>query len=127
MEVGALQADPTGPREAVEDEVATAAQQAGLEPVDLLGHLHGVVPVDPAPGLDVDCLSRLELLLEQVAVPVDPDNALVISGEELIDPEAAPVEHVCEALDAAVVVLDAPGRREELVLSHNDSGSGGEM
>ena len=76
------------------------------------------------PGLDVDRLARLELLLEHVAVAVDPDDALVVAGEELIDPEAAAVEHVREPLDPAVVVLDVAGRGEELVLAHDDALAG---
>ena len=121
MEVGALQADPAGSGEAVEHEVAgAAAQEAGLEPVDLLRHLHRVVAEQPASGLDVDRLPRLERLLEHVAVSVDPDDALVIAGEELVDPEAAAVEHVREALDPAVVVLDAAGGGQELMLAHDD-------
>ncbi len=100
VEVGALQPDPPGAGEAVEDEVAgAAAQEAGLEAVELLGHLHRMVAVDPTAGLDVDRLPRLEVLLEHVAVAVDPDDALVVAGEELVDPEATAVEHVREALD----------------------------
>ena len=120
MEVGALQADAARAGEAVEHEVAAAAEEAGLEPVDLLGHRHRVVAVDPAAGLDVDRLAGLERLLEHVAVAVDPDDALVIGGEEVIDQEAAAVHHVREALDPAVVVLDAAGRGEELVLADDD-------
>ncbi len=122
VEVSALEADPARAREAVEHEVAgAAAEEAGLEPVDLLRHLDRVVAEQPAPGLDVDRLPRLERLLEHVAIAMDPDDALLIAGEELIDPEAAAVEHVGEALDAAVVVLDATGGGEELVLAHDDA------
>ena len=118
MVVRALQPDPARPGEAVEDEVAgAAAEQAGLEAVDLLGHLDRVVAEQPAARLDVDRLAGLERLLEHVAVTVDPDDALVVAGEELIDEEAAAVEHVGEALDPAVVVLDVAGRGEELVLA----------
>ena len=52
---------------------------------------------------------------------MDPDHALLVAREELVDPEAATVEHVGEALDAAVVVLDATGGGEELVLAHDDA------
>ena len=79
-----------------------------------------MVAVDPAAGLDVDRLPRFELLLEQVAVTVDPDDALVVAGEELVDEETAAVHDVGEPLDPAVVVLDAPGRGEELMLAHDD-------
>src|SRR5579862_3905819 len=121
--VGALQADPPGTGEAVEDEVATTAEQAGLEPVDLLGHLHRVVAIDPAAGLDVDRLARLERLLEHVAVAVDPDDALAVGREELVDEEAAAIEHVGEALDPRVVVLDVSGRGQKLVLANHDAGA----
>ena len=80
-----------------------------------------MVAEDPAPGLDVDRLAGFEVLLEHVAVAVDPDHALVVAGEELVDPEAAAVEHVREPLDAAVVVLDAAGRGQELVLADDDA------
>src|ERR1035441_7682083 len=71
MEVGALESDPSGPREPGEHQIATAAaQKPGLESIDLLGHLHGVVAVHPASRLDVDRLARIELLLEHVAVAV---------------------------------------------------------
>ena len=121
MEVGALEADPARSGEAVEHEVAgAAAEEAGLEAVDLLLHLDRMVAKQPPPWLDVDRLPRLEGLLEHVAVSMDPDHALVIAGEELVDPEATAVEHVREALDAAVVVLDAAGGGEELVLAHDD-------
>ena len=119
--VSALEADPAGAGEAVEHEIpAAAAEEAGLEPVELLRHLDRVVAEQPAPGLDVDRLPRLELLLEHVAVAVDPDDALMIAGEELVDPEAAAVQHVGEALDPAVVVLDGAGGGQELVLAHDD-------
>src|SRR5580704_3142365 len=122
VEVGALEADPARTREAVEHEVASAAgEEAGLEPVDLLLHLHRVVAEQPAPGLYVDRLPRLERLLEHVPVAVDPDDALVVAGEELVDPEATAIEHVGEALDPGVVVLDAARRGQELVLAHDDS------
>ena len=61
------------------------------------------------------------VLLEHVAVAVDPDDALVVAGEELVDEEAAAVEHVGEALDPAVVVLDVAGGGEELVLADDDA------
>ena len=126
--VGALQPDASRAGEAVEDEVSgAAAEQAGLEAVDLLGHLHRVVAEQPAARLDVDRLAWLERLLEHVAVTVDPDDALVVAGEELIDEEAAAVEHVGKALDAAVVVLDVARRREELVLADDDSLAGLKM
>ena len=125
MEVGALQTDPARTGEAVEHQVAgPAAEKAGLEPVDLLGHRDRVVAVDPAAGLDVDRLPRLERLLEHVAVAVHPDHALVVAGEELVHEEAAAVEHVGEALDPAVVVLDVAGGGQELVLAHDDPVAG---
>src|SRR5947209_2615730 len=99
MEVGALQADPARAGEAVEDQVPAASEQPGLESVHLLRHLHGVVAVDPAARLDVDRLTGLELLLEHVPVAVDPDHALMVGSEKLIDEEAAAIEHVGEALD----------------------------
>ena len=122
--IGALQPDAARAGEAVEDEVAAAAQEAGLEPVDLLGHLHGVIAVDPAARLDVDRLAGFEHLLEHVAVAVHPDDALLVGGEELIHEEAAAVEHVGEALDTAVVVLDVGGGGQELVLAHHDPVAG---
>src|SRR5579875_1648930 len=76
--VGALQADAARAGEAVEDEVAgAAAEQAGLEAIDLLGHLDRVVAVHPAARLDVDRLAGVEHLLEHVAVAVPPDDPLV--------------------------------------------------
>ena len=121
VEVGALQPDAARAREPIEDEVAAApGEKAGLEPIDLLGHLHRVVAVHPAAGLDVDRLPRLEVLLEHIAVAVHPHHPLVVAGVELIDEEAAAVEHVGEALDPAVVVLDVAGGRQELVLAHDD-------
>ena len=122
VEVGALEADPARAGEAVEHEVAgAAAEEAGLEPVDLLLHRHRVVAEHPAARLYVDRLARLERLLEHVPVAMDPDDALVVAGEELVDPEATAVEHVGEALDPGVVVLDAARRGQELVLAHDDS------
>src|SRR5207248_6804784 len=106
--------------EAVEHEVAGTRQEAGLETVDLLRHLDRVVTVDPAARLDVNGLSRFELLLEHVAVAVDPQHSLPVAGEKLVDPKAAPIEHVRDPLNAAVVVLDASGRGEELVLADDD-------
>src|SRR5437764_805847 len=47
MEVGALESHPAGACEAVEHEVPGAAEQPGLEPIQLLGHLDRVVAVDP--------------------------------------------------------------------------------
>src|SRR5450755_3525208 len=125
MEVGALQADSPGAGEAVEDEVAAApAEEARLEAVDLLGHLNRMVAVHPAAGLDVDRLAGLEDLLEHVAVAVDPDDALVVGGVEVVDEEAAAVEHVGEALDPAVVVLDVARRGQELMLADHDALAG---
>src|SRR5205807_1449131 len=121
VEVGALQTNAAGAGEAIEDEVPATTQQTGLEPVDLLGHLDGVVAIDPTSGLDVDRLAGVERLLEHVARAVDPDHALSIAGEELIHPEAAAVEHVGEPLDPAVVILDARGRGQELVLANDDA------
>jgi hypothetical protein len=86
-----------------------------------------VVAVHPAAGLDVDRLARIQPLLEHVAVAVHPDHPLLIAGEELVHEEAAPVEHVRKALDPAVVVLDAAGGRQELVLAHHDPVTGLEM
>ena len=126
--VHALQADPARAGEAVEHEVAgPAAQQAGLEPVHLLGHRHRVVAVQPAAGLDVDRLAGLEPLLEHVAVAVHPDDALVVGGVEVVDEEATAVHHVGEALDPAVVVLHAAGRGQELVLADHDPVAGLEV
>jgi hypothetical protein len=48
--VRGLDPDPPRAREAVEDEVAAAAEDAGLETVDVLLHLHGVVAIDPPPA-----------------------------------------------------------------------------
>src|SRR5271154_5871802 len=79
-----------------------------------------MVAEQPASRFYVDRLARLERLLEHVAVAVDPDDALVIAGEELVDPETTAVEHVREALDPAVVVLDGAGGGQELVLAHDD-------
>ena len=86
-----------------------------------------MVAVDPAAGLDVDRLPSFELLLEHVAVAVDPDHALAVAGEELIDPEPTAVEHVREPLDPAVVVLDAAGRRQELMLAEHHALTGLEV
>ena len=60
----------------------------------------------------------LECLLEDVAVAVDPDDALAARAHELIDEEAAAEHHVREALHAAVVVLDVLRGGQELVLAH---------
>jgi len=109
---------------AVEDEVAgAAAEEARLEAVDLLGHLHRVVAVHPTSGLDVDRLAGLEHLLEHVAVSVDPDDPSWSAAKELVDEEATAVHHVREPLDPAVVVLNVAGRGEELVLANDDPGS----
>src|ERR1700733_8324063 len=121
MEVRALKPDSPRSGEAVEHEIAGAAHDARLEPVDLLSHLHRVVAEDPAPRLDVDRLPRLKILLEHVAVAVDPNHALVVASQEVVDPEAAAVHHVREALLAAVVVLDAARGGQELVLADHDA------
>src|SRR5581483_10015978 len=59
-------------------------------------------------------------LFEHVAVAVQPDDALVVAREEVVDPEAAAVQHVREALLTAVVVLHAAGRGHELMLARHD-------
>src|SRR5258708_38159613 len=106
-EVRALQPDATGAGEPVEDELTGAtAEHSRLEVHELLLHADRVVAVDPAAGLDIDRLAGLERLLKHVAVAVDPDHALALTGQERIDEEAAAVEHVGEALDPLVVVLD---------------------
>jgi hypothetical protein len=66
-------------------------------------------------------VSRIEVLLENVAVSVNPHNPLLIGGEELIYEETAAIHHVGEALDPAVVVLNPTCRGEELVLAHDDA------
>src|ERR1700733_1826378 len=71
--VGALKAYPAWAGEAIEDEVAGAAEEARLEAVHLLAHRDRVVVVEPAARFDVDRLARLEVLLEDVAVAVNPD------------------------------------------------------
>src|ERR1700749_4227941 len=81
--VRALQADAARASEAVEDELAgSGGEQAGLEVHDLLLHLDRVFLVNPSPGLDIDRLPRVEVLLKQVAVSVDPHDALVVPGGE---------------------------------------------
>ena len=86
-----------------------------------------MVAVHPAAGFDVDRLAGLEHLLEHVAVAVDPDHALLVGGKELVDEEAAAVDHVGEALDPAVVVLDVAGGGQELVLADDDPVTGGQV
>src|SRR6185437_170053 len=127
VEVGALQPDATGSGEAVEDEVPAPAEEARLEAVDLLGHRDRMVAVDPAAGFDVDRLAGFEVLLEHVAVTVDPDHALMVGGVKLVDEEAAAVEHVGKALDPAVVVLHVAGGGQELVLAYDDPVAGREV
>src|SRR6185437_1350333 len=127
VEVGALQPDATGSGEAVEDEVPAPAEEARLEAVDLLGHRDRMVAVDPAAGFDVDRLAGFEVLLEHVAVTVDPDHALMVGGVKLVDEEAAAVEHVGKALDPAVVVLHVAGGSQELVLAYDDPVAGREV
>src|SRR5438270_7568103 len=86
-----------------------------------------MVAVDPSARLDVDRLAGFELLLEHVSVAMDPHNPLLVAGEELIDEETAAVQHVREPLNPAVVVLDASGCGEKLVLAHDDPLTGLEM
>ncbi len=87
----------------------------------MLLHVDALVAVDPAAGLDVDRLAGLERLLEDVAVAVQPDDALVVLRLEAVDEEAGPAEeHVGDALDPVEGVVDVGGRREELVLADED-------
>jgi hypothetical protein len=72
VEVHALDADPAGAGEAVEDQVARPAQDAHAQADHLDFHRDLGVLVDPAARLDVEHLARAEHLLEDVAVAVEP-------------------------------------------------------
>src|SRR5882724_9421263 len=73
MQIHRLDADATGPGEAVDDEVHVGAEEAARKPVDLGFHRHRDILEQPPARLDVDRLARREGLLEHVAVAVQPD------------------------------------------------------
>src|SRR5579883_1703038 len=121
VDVHRLNADAAGAGEAIEHQPTGAAEDAGLEAVHLLIHTHALVAVDPAARLDIDLLARPQHLLEDVAVAVQPDDALVVRGRETIDEEAGRAEeHVGDALLAAEAIVDVAHGGEELVLAHLD-------
>src|SRR4029079_7388271 len=64
--------------EAIHEE-AEAAEEAGGEALGGGLHLHMRVLVEPAARLDVDLLVRRELLLEDVAVAVQPEHAVALA------------------------------------------------
>src|SRR5207302_4197979 len=125
VQVHRLDADPSRAGESIPDHSAAAAEDAGLEPEHLDLHPNGLVALDPATGLDVDLLVWCQLFLEDVAVAVQPEDALLVRGAEAIDEEPGGTEeHVADALHPVEGVVEIAGRRQELVLSHEHRGPG---
>src|SRR5205807_9972063 len=117
-------ADPARTGEAVPYQVAAAPEHARPESEYLDVHAHVHVPVDPAAGLHVDLLVGGQRLLEDVAVAVQPDDALLLLGVEAIDEEPGRgEEHIADALDPVEGVLQVAGRGQELVLPDQDTGT----
>src|SRR6185369_801986 len=115
-------ADSAWAGEAVEDDLASAGEDAGGELLGYRLHPHRLILIDPGAGLDVDLLSRLEGDLEDVAVAVQPQDALGAGAAEGVDEEARSGEHdVGDALHALEAVVEGCGGGEPLVFAHVDA------
>src|SRR3954467_4548655 len=73
--------------ESVEDEVH-AGEESGGEARDVRLHGDAWILEQPSARFDVDGFARGQSLLEDVAVPVQPENALA-RGRELVDEETS--------------------------------------
>src|ERR1700736_89926 len=125
MQVHRLDADPSRTGEAVPDHVAAAAEDAGFEPEHLDVHPHTLVSVDPAARFDIDLLVRSQVLLENVAVAMQPEHAFLVRGAEAIDEEPGRAEeHVADALYAVERVIQVAGCRQKLMFAHEHRGAG---
>src|ERR1700690_77909 len=127
VEIHGLDAQPAGAGEAVGDE-AHAAEEAGAEALHIGRHLDRGVLVEPAAGLDVDGFAGGQVLLEHVAIAVQPEDPLAATGGEPVDEEpGAPEQHGPDALHPLEAVVDTLGGGEELVLSDVDLMARAEM
>src|ERR1700687_774454 len=118
MEVHRLDANAAWTREAVPDHVAAAAEDTGLQAEHLHLHADGLIAVDPATRLDVDLFVLCQLLLEDIAVAMQPEHTLLMRGAEAIDEKPGGAEqHVADALDPGEGVVEVAGCRQELVLA----------
>src|ERR1700694_1009890 len=88
MQVHRLDADPPRTGKAVPDHVAAAAEDAGFQPEHLNVHTDAFIAIDPATRFDVDLLVLGQLLLEHVAVAVQPEDTFLVARAEAIDEES---------------------------------------
>src|SRR5262249_28382939 len=122
-----LNTDATRADQPIRDE-AHAAKEARADALDVGGHLDRGILVEPAPRLDIDGFARRQYLLEDVAVAVQPEDAVAAACGEAVDEETgAAEEHGADASYALETVVDIARGREELVLAHLDLLAGAEM
>ena len=116
--------DTHSPRsgEAVEDQIARAAEDAGLEPVHHRIHAHASHPYRSSRRARYRSASPgAKHLLEDVAVAMQPDDAFALGRGESVDEESGGAEeHIADALLPREAVIQIAGRRQILMLAHLD-------
>src|SRR4051794_1530707 len=118
MQVHRLDADPARPGEAVDDEIQVGTEEAARQPIDLGLHPDRGILEQPAAGLDVYDLARSERLFKNVAIAVQPDDAVTGIAAKPVDEEAALAEqHRRQAAYAFERVVDIAGGGQKLVLA----------
>src|SRR6516162_9634705 len=118
MQIHRLEAEAAGAGEPVEDK-AQATEETARQPVHPRLHLDARILVKPRRGFNIEHLAGGEHLLEDVAIAVQPNDAVAALADEAIDEEAGPAEQeIGRSPDALEGVVDGLGRGEELVLPH---------
>ena len=118
MDIHGLDPDPSGPCKAVHDQVH-ARQEAGRQGLGARFHPHSGVLIEPSAGLDIDLLAGREDFFENIAIAVEPEDPIAVGTVELINEKSCAAEdHVGDAPDALVGIIDVARCCQELVLPH---------
>src|SRR5579884_1606006 len=85
MKIHRLKANSTGASESIPDHLAGAGKNAGREPLEHGLHPDAGILVNPASGLNINLFARSQRDLKNVAVAVQPQNALLLAAGETIN------------------------------------------